>query len=58
MRRSSRSISINSAKPYRKRRYPSYFINRDTDSDTENSETNVWLEYTLNLECISKTSLL
>jgi len=45
IRRSSRSVCANIAEAYRKRRYPNHFINKLTDSDAENSETNVWLEF-------------
>lgn len=45
IRRSSRSVSANIAEAYRKRKYPRHFINKLTDSDGENSETNVWLDY-------------
>jgi len=42
-RRSSRSVNANIAEAYRKRRYVNHFISKLTDSDAENSETNVWL---------------
>lgn len=45
IRRSSRSVSANIAKAYRKRRYPKNFISKLTDSDAENSETQTWLEF-------------
>ena len=45
IRRSSRSVCANIAEAYRKRRYPNHFISKLTDSDAENSETNVWLEF-------------
>ncbi len=47
IRRSSRSVCANIAEAYRKRRYPNHFISKLTDSDAENSETNVWLEFAL-----------
>ena len=47
IRRSSRSVSANIAEAYRKRRYVNHFISKLTDSDAENSETNVWLEFAL-----------
>ncbi|MBC5863147.1 four helix bundle protein [Flavobacterium turcicum] len=52
VRRSSRSVSANIAEAYRKRRYPNHFISKLTDSDAENSETSVWLEFALNCEYI------
>lgn len=53
IRRSSRSVSANIAEAYRKRRYPNHFISKLTDSDAENSETNVWLEFSLQCEYIN-----
>ncbi|MDQ7962323.1 four helix bundle protein [Flavobacterium lindanitolerans] len=44
-RRSSRSVSANIAEATRKRMYERHFISKLTDSDAENSETQVWLEY-------------
>lgn len=52
IRRSSRSVSANIAEAYRKRRYTNHFISKLTDSDAENSETNVWLEFALKCEYI------
>ena len=45
IRRSSRSVSVNIAESYRKRRYVKHFISKLTDSDGENSETSVWLDF-------------
>ena len=45
IRRSSRSVTANIAEAYRKRRYPKHFISKLTDADAENSETQVWLQY-------------
>ena len=45
IRRSSRSTCANLAEAYRKRIYPKHFITKLTDSDGENSETNVWLDF-------------
>ncbi|MBT8183228.1 MAG: four helix bundle protein, partial [Eudoraea sp.] len=39
IRRCSRSVSANIAEGYGKRRYPKSFINKLTDSDSENLET-------------------
>ena len=52
-RRSSRSVSANIAEAYRKRRYVNHFISKLTDSDAENSETNVWLEFSLKCDYIN-----
>ena len=45
IRRSSRSVSANIAEATRKKRYEKHFISKLTDSDSENAETQVWLEY-------------
>lgn len=45
IRRCSRSVSANIAEAYAKRRYPKHFISKLTDSDGENLETQVWLEF-------------
>jgi len=45
IRRSSRSTCSNVAEAYRKRNYPKHFKSKLTDSDGENSETLVWLEF-------------
>ena len=45
IRRSSRSVCSNIAEAYRKRRYEKHFISKLTDSDAENSETQVWLDF-------------
>ena len=54
IRRSSRSVCANIAEAYRKRRYVNHFISKLTDSDAENSETNVWLEFSLKCGYISQ----
>jgi len=53
IRRSSRSVSANIAESYRKRRYVNHFISKLTDSDAENSETFVWLEFALQCKYIN-----
>jgi four helix bundle protein len=45
IRRSSRSVPANIAEAYRKREYPKHFHSKLTDSDAENSETQVWFEF-------------
>ncbi len=45
IRRSSRSVCGNIAEAYRKRQYPKHFASKLSDSDGENSETLVWLEF-------------
>jgi four helix bundle protein len=50
IRRSSRSVSANIAEATKKRRYEKHFVLKLTDSDAENSQTQVWLEYSLACE--------
>lgn len=47
VRRSSRSVCTNIAEAYRRRRYKGNFISKLNDSETENSETQVWLDFAL-----------
>ncbi len=54
IRRSSRSVSANTAEAYRKRSYPKHFISKLTDCDAENSETQTWLEFALACNRINK----
>ncbi len=44
MRRSSRSVCSNIGEAWRKRRYKAAFIAKLNDSETEATETQVWLE--------------
>ena len=55
IRRSSRSVPANIAEAYRKRVYPKHFHSKLTDSDAENSETQVWLEFSLKCNYISES---
>lgn len=45
IRRSARSVCSNLGEAYRKRLYPAHFLSKLTDSDMENSETDVWLDF-------------
>lgn len=47
VRRCSRSVCTNIGEGYRKRRYPKHFISKISDSDSKNSETRVWLEFSI-----------
>ncbi len=53
IRRSSRSVPVTIAEAYRKRVYPKHFYSKLTDSDGENSETQVWLEFAFSCKYIS-----
>lgn len=54
IRRSSRSVCSNIGEAYRKRRFPKHFISKLSDSDAENTETQVWLDFSLSFKYISK----
>ncbi|MDI9309015.1 MAG: four helix bundle protein [Limnohabitans sp.] len=54
IRRSSRSVTITISEAYRKREYPKHFHSKLTDVDSENSETQGWLEYALACKYISE----
>lgn len=45
IRRSSRSVSANIAEATRKRKYEKHFVSKLTNSDAENAETQVELEF-------------
>lgn len=45
VRRSSRSVCTNLAEAYKRRRYKDYFVSKLNDSETENTETQVWLDF-------------
>ena len=45
IRRSSRSVCANLAEAYRRRRSKDYFISKLNDAETENTETQVWLDF-------------
>ncbi len=47
IRRSSRLVCANIAEAYRKRKYEKHFISKLTDADSENAETQVWIEFAL-----------
>jgi four helix bundle protein len=47
IRRSSRSVCANIAEAYRKKMYPAHFVSKASDADMENSETGVWLDFSV-----------
>lgn len=52
IRRSSRAVAACIAEAYRKRTYQTYFVSKISDADMENSETQVWLDFSLACEYI------
>ncbi len=55
IKRSSRAVCSNMAEGYRKRRYEAHFVSKHTDADSENSETEIWLDFSLACEYITET---
>src|SRR6266496_663047 len=47
IRNSSRSVCANIVEAYKRRRYKDYYISKLNDSETENAETQVWLDFAL-----------
>lgn len=58
IRKSSRSVCSNIGEGYRKRIYEAHFVSKATDADMENSETQVWLDFALACEYLSKEKYL
>jgi len=56
IRRCSRSVCANLSEGYRKRQYPAHFVAKISDSDMENSETQVWLDFSLSCQYIDNKS--
>ena len=54
VRRSSRSVCANFVEAYKRRRYKDYFISKLNDSETENAETQVWLDFSLACKYITQ----
>ena len=54
IRRSSRSVCANLAEALRKRNYPKHYFLKLTDCQGENSETLVWLDFSLNCHYITE----
>jgi four helix bundle protein len=56
IRRSSRSVCSCIGESYRKRQYPAHFVSKISDSDMENSETQVWLDFAFACKYLDETS--
>jgi four helix bundle protein len=54
IRRSSRSVPACVGVAYRKRQYEAHFVSKSSDADMENTETRVWLDFSLALKFISQ----
>ena len=55
IRRSSRAVCSNIAEGYRKRQYPAHFSSKVSDADMENTETQVWLDFSLSCQYITQS---
>jgi four helix bundle protein len=56
IRRSSRSVCANLAEAWRKRRYKNAFISKLSDAEAEAAETQVWLEFAVKCDYVSRES--
>ena len=54
IRRSSRSVTSCIGESWAKRRYEKVFVNKITDSLSEENETEVWLDYSFDCKYISE----
>ena len=52
IRRSSRSVCTNLGEAYRRRKYPSHFVSKLADSDAENTETEIWIQFSFDCKYI------
>ena len=53
IRRSSRSVCANLVEAYRRRRYKNYFLSKLNDCESENTETQIWLDFSHDCNYIS-----
>ena len=58
IRRSSRSVCTNLAEAYKRRRSKAYFISKLNDSESENTETEVWLDIAKDCSYLTKEEYL
>lgn len=56
--RSSRGVCSAIAEAYRKRSYEKHFKSKLTDADSENSETQLWLDFSFACHYISEEELI
>ena len=53
IRKASRSVCANFVEAYRRRKYKAHFIAKLTDSETENAETQVWIDFSKDCKYIT-----
>ncbi len=56
IRRSARSVSVNIACAYRRRKYPKHFSSKITDANEECTETQAWLNFASDCKYINEES--
>ena len=54
IRRSSRSVSANTAEAWRRRKYERVFVNKLNESEGEAAETQVWLEFAVKCKYLDR----
>ena len=54
VRRSSRNVCSCVGEAYRKIQYKAHFVSKSSDADMENTETRVWLDFTLSCHYITE----
>jgi four helix bundle protein len=54
VRRSSRSVAVNIAEAWGKRRYPASFVSKLTDSEAEALETQAWLMFAIDCKYLQE----
>ncbi|MGV8812688.1 MAG: four helix bundle protein [Gelidibacter sp.] len=52
--RSSRAVCLAIAEAYRKRQYEKHFKSKLSDADSENSETQLWLDFALDFDYVAE----
>ncbi len=58
VRRSSRSVCANFGEAYRRRNYPAHFVSKLTDSDAENTETEIWIKFAFDCKYVNEGTFL
>jgi len=56
VRRSSRGVCANLREAWAKRRYEAHFVNKLTDADGENGETETWLDFARDCGYLSESN--
>lgn len=54
IRKCSRSVCANFAEAFRRRKYPAHFLSKISDADSENAETEVWIDFSFACKYISE----